>query len=226
MSKLHLLHIGKTGGSALKHALRTGAKNKAIMLHKHDVHLRDIPEGEKIAFSIRDPVSRFVSAFNSRLRKGQPLHNNEWTEGEAEAFSHFSTPNELAEGLSSPSERVKQNARFAMANIYHVSHHLTDWLESVETLRDRKQDIGFIFLQQKLDHDFLIFTERYGLSGQVSLPNDPVASHRMPGGLDVDLSATGAANIADWYARDIALFHYCLELRDQILQQGRLSKYG
>ena len=79
---VHFLHIGKTGGTAFKHAITTarrqnarlGALTPALHLHPHTVHLRDIPKGDRFFFFLRDPISRFVSGFYSRKNQGHPRH--------------------------------------------------------------------------------------------------------------------------------------------------------
>ena len=72
--KFFFLHIGKTGGSAVQHALRSLARED-IVLCGHDVSLNDVPRGAKAVASIRHPVDRFVSGFYSRLRQGLPRYN-------------------------------------------------------------------------------------------------------------------------------------------------------
>ena len=67
---IHLFHIGKTAGTALKQALLDHpSPTYSVLLHGHGVTLADVPAGEKFMFVIRDPLSRFVSGFNGRLRE-------------------------------------------------------------------------------------------------------------------------------------------------------------
>src|SRR6056297_1213665 len=94
---VHFLHIRKAGGTAIKEALKDIAVKQNVILHPHKTRLKDIPEGEKVFFFLRNPVSRFVSGFNSRLREGKPRYNSPWNEGEKVAFSRFPTANDLAE---------------------------------------------------------------------------------------------------------------------------------
>src|SRR6056297_3418392 len=68
---VHFLHIRKAGGTAIKEALKDIAVKQNVILHPHKTRLKDIPEGEKVFFFLRNPVSRFVSGFNSRLREGE-----------------------------------------------------------------------------------------------------------------------------------------------------------
>src|SRR5205823_2768329 len=98
---VNLLHVGKTGGTAVKHALRTAlhAGGYCIRLCRHGVRLRDVPPGEKVVFFVRDPASRFVSGFYSRLRQGRPRYTSPWSRAEKAAFGRFGTPNDLAAAL-------------------------------------------------------------------------------------------------------------------------------
>jgi len=93
---LHFLHIGKTGGTAVKHALKPVAAPGYLMLHGHDVRLHDVAPDEQVFFFLRDPLSRFVSAFYSRQREGRPRYVVPWTPDEEAAFGRFRTANELA----------------------------------------------------------------------------------------------------------------------------------
>lgn len=69
--RLQFLHIPKTGGSAIKHALaaHAGSQDASLEFHRHQTRLIDIPVGLPVGLVVRDPVSRFVSAFFSRKRK-------------------------------------------------------------------------------------------------------------------------------------------------------------
>ena len=71
---VHLLHIGKTGGTAVKAAVRQSDANGSLLIHPHEVTLRDIAPGDDVIFFVRNPVDRFVSGFFSRKRQGQPGH--------------------------------------------------------------------------------------------------------------------------------------------------------
>ena len=89
---VHFLHIGKTGGSAIKAALRDFRETHDIALHPHWVPAETVPAHERFFFCVRDPVTRFVSAFNSRLRMGKPTGFVEWDADEEWAFARFPTP--------------------------------------------------------------------------------------------------------------------------------------
>jgi len=78
--RAHFLHIGKTGGTAVKTALKPLVRSGPfdLDLHRHPFTLAKIPEGEVFFFCLRDPIERFVSGFSSRQREGRPRHYRPW----------------------------------------------------------------------------------------------------------------------------------------------------
>ena len=65
---VYILHIGKTGGSALAYAVKNYlvTPKYRIIFCKHWITLSDIPKKDKAVFCIRHPVERFISGFYSR----------------------------------------------------------------------------------------------------------------------------------------------------------------
>jgi hypothetical protein len=57
----HFLHVGKTGGTAVKHALQPIAARFGIVLHPHPTTLPEVPAGEFFFFFLRDPAARFAT---------------------------------------------------------------------------------------------------------------------------------------------------------------------
>ncbi|WP_345005071.1 hypothetical protein [Snuella lapsa] len=98
IKKIHFIHIGKTGGTAIKYALEpySFTKKHQIVLNKHNLGLMDVPKGEKVFFCVRGPILRFINAFYSRLRLGRPRYYAPWINEETVVFKNFETPNELA----------------------------------------------------------------------------------------------------------------------------------
>jgi hypothetical protein len=217
---VHFLHIGKTGGSAIKDALRghrTGP-GWGLFLHRHPTQLDHIPEGEKVFFAVRDPVSRFVSGFNSRLRQGQPKFFIPWSPEEKIAFERFKAPNELAEALSDEGRRAQ--AEEAMSAIGHVRASYWRWFRSEEYFHARLDDIMLIAFQERLSADFDILHGKLALPESVGLSKDKVRSHRTPEGLDKRLSEVGEANLRRWYERDFAFVELC---RRVVAENPRLT---
>lgn len=208
---IHVLHIGKTGGTAVKSALE--AHPDKFRLHAHSVRLSDCPPGELVFFALRHPVDRFVSSFNSRLRKGLPRYFYEWTAGEAAAFRHFRTANELAECLSSLNPLRRYRAKKAMHNIRHVKRGLDYWLGSTTYLKSRRSDIVIGHITT-LESDFGRLLQLADLK-PVSLPSDPLACHKAPETMDKHLSEAARRNLGKWYAKDIALYDDSMQLRGE-----------
>jgi len=224
---VHFLHIGKTGGTALKEALaKVPGKKYRIITHRHATTLRDVPHGDKVIFFVRDPISRFVSGFYSRQRRGMPRYNFPWSKEEAEAFAYFSTPNQLALALSSSDPAIKEAALEAMQAIRHVNTHYSYWLISREYLLSRRKSILFIGTQENLEEDFEIIKKILELPNNVQLPNDPVKAHRNPPNVDRNLDPEAIANLSEWYAEDHELYKLCLEIREQIISSMWIRKEG
>ena len=157
---VHLLHIGKTGGTALKDGLAHFAREKPwLRLHNHAARLMDIPPGHRVIFFLRNPITRFVSGFYSRQRQGRPRYFSPWIPGEAAAFAIFHTANELGETLSIADERRRADAQNAMRAIEHVRDSFWKWLGSPDLLSSRAADILFIGQQESLAADSRVLAD-------------------------------------------------------------------
>lgn len=220
---LHFLHIGKTGGTAIKHALTPVAAERQIVLHGHGARLSDVAPGEQVIFLLRDPLSRFVSAFYSRQREGRPRYVVPWTPEEEAAFGRFQTANALAHALSSTSPAERRKAERAMHNIAHVNSRYWDWLLDPDYLHSRGADIRFIGLQEHLAEDFAILRTRLGLPDTVRLPDDDVAAHRNPASVDRSLDETAIRNLSAWYAEDFVAIGECRRLARERRLGGAIS---
>ena len=212
---VHFLHVGKTGGTAFKHAVRAASPPPArcvIHLHPHRVVLRDVPEGERFLFFLRDPVTRFVSGFYSWQREGRPRYRTRWSPEERVAFERFPTPGALALALSADDREEGALARAAMRNIRHVRDGYWKWFESEDYFRSRVQDLFFIGFQETLAGDFEILKSRLGLPDRLALPDDAVEAHVTPPGLDRRLRAGAVENLRKWYEEDYRFLDLCREI--------------
>jgi hypothetical protein len=219
----HFLHIGKTGGSALRGALREVAREATYpaVYHGHHVALWDVSDGERVFFVIRDPVERFVSGFWSRYRKGRPHTDVEWSDDEAIAFERFPTPQALAEALLRDGDDLDFAAAVeAMQSIQHVRNHLSAWLGSPGYLRRRESDIVWIGTQQTLSADLPSLARAIGASA-ITMPSDDVAAHRTPRDLDTNLTPPAAHAIQLWFASDYDLIKECERIRTRLAAAGQ-----
>ncbi len=208
---IHFLHIGKTGGTAIKYALKSfpTSSDNVIYIHSHKFSLLSVPKGEKCFFFLRDPIQRYISGFYSRLRQGKPRYFYPWSEAERVAFEEFKTPDQLAIALSSKDDEEQQRARNAMNSIKHVNHHYSKWLISMDYFDERLPDIFFVGFQETLGNDFEDLKIKLGLPSEAVLPTDEVNSHKTPENLDKSISTDAENNLREWYKEDYLFLDHC-----------------
>lgn len=140
--RAHFLHIGKTGGTAVKFALGNASDGAyEIVLHGHGTTLEQVPPGDRFFFVLRDPVERFVSGFYSRQRQGRPRYRSPWSPAEERAFQHFDTPEALAIALSSSDGDARDHALAAMRSIEHVRDAYSVWFKNDRYFESRLKDL-------------------------------------------------------------------------------------
>jgi hypothetical protein len=212
--KVHMIHIGKTGGTALKETLRPAAHvgPNEICFHRHVTHLDGIPPGEKVFFVVRDPIERYVSGFNSRLRCGRPTHNSPWTNAERAAFEEFASPDSLGRALSSDDVEVRARAFTAMTAIRHVRDSYWDWFRNREYFESRADDLLMIVWCPDLTPAFPQLRDALGLPDTVELLTDELQAHRAPAKLERQLSDLAFENLERWHGREFAAVDLCASL--------------
>ena len=216
---VHFVHIGKTGGTAIKHVLRplfraeTETALGKVILHKgHTFKLADVPRADKAIFCVRDPLSLYVSAFHSRLRKGQPKFYFEWSPAEAAAFERFPTPQSLAEGLGSDDDEVRKAAEQAMKAIQHI-RGIRRFLQSPEHVMEHRKQIAYIGRQETLDDDWKRIRALLELPEDIELPSDPKKSHRRQPSAEPALDPQAEAILRRYYTPDYEIIAACDRLR-------------
>jgi hypothetical protein len=221
-SPLHVFHIGKTGGTALGETLLQygDASRYRLVFGGHTLTLRDVPVGEKFMFVIRDPLTRFVSAFNGRLREDRPRYHYPWRDEEKTAFAIFKTPDQLATALSAEDSKLRRQAEEAMQGIGHVNTPYTYWFENEPTFRARIPDLFFIGFTDRLNDDFELLKRKLGLPSEARLPQEETRAHRTPAGFSSQLSDVGRANLERWYAEDLAFVELCRRLAPTVNSPG------
>lgn len=223
MDKYGLLHIGKTGGTAANTVIKANNKlevGEFVNCYKHRVGLQDVHNDnmcERVMFFIREPVARYISAFNSRLRMGYPRHHGEWSPREEVAFSHFKTPNQLAEALSSEDEEMRQHAVDAMIGIRHLRRAYEHYLGSVELLEKEKDRIYFIAATESFGPDFDMMRKFLRVSPDIELPTDDYGAHRTPDGFEKTVSELGRKNVEAYYKTDYEIYNWCVKRREELV---------
>lgn len=213
---VHFLHIGKTGGTAIRQALTDAGLPDTpygrVVLHEHGFRLSDVPGDDYVFFVVRDPVDRFVSAFYSRLRRGQPRYFFEWSDAEREAFGRFATPEALASALAGDDPEDRAAAAVALRRVKHMQA-LRRMLVRPTLLEERSHQILFIGRQECLDADWLQIVRLLALPVGARLPRGHEHAHRSDPSLDRALSATAVAVLRGWYASDYDLIRACDRMR-------------
>lgn len=181
---IHFIHIGKTGGSAITSSIRKGSswaknvyrENKIVLVcHGHEFTFMDVGDKDKAFFVVRDPVSRFVSGFYSRKRKGRPKNNNPWSNEEHKAFTKYPEIQDLVRGLHN-----HESAAFeSLSGINHVRTSYWDWFGNEEYMLKNWHKIDFILKQDSLSKFWLEFINYHELSlGE--LPSGSMEKHSNP----------------------------------------------
>jgi Sulfotransferase family len=229
---VHFLHVSKAGGSALRHAVRAsrvkaggelGSPWGPVWGHDHSFRFADVGPDEMVVISLRDPITRFVSGFFSRLRKGAPRYYKEWTSNERQSFEWFASPQALADALADPSTEFREHAEFALRSISHVRDPMTHWTGDADYVRERMENVLYIARQETLDADWELLKELLDLPRGQMLPRDTLVAHRAPDAADREISPQGARALREWYADDYELLELAEELRRNSLSGLRRS---
>ncbi|HEU4448621.1 MAG TPA: sulfotransferase family 2 domain-containing protein [Gaiellaceae bacterium] len=227
---VHFIHVSKTGGTALRYALRqarTNAEGKLsspygpVWAYRHKFRFCDVPKGDKAVFALRDPASRFVSGFYSRLRKGAPRHMREWSEEERRSFEWFRTPQALADALAEPPGETRERAEFALRSIGHLRRPMSFWTGTPSYLRRHLDRVLYVARQETLDDDWERLKELLGLPPEQMLPRDELTAHRTTYTDDRELSEAGKRALRAWYADDYEV----LEIGEAV-RNGRVPSPG
>ncbi|MFC2970365.1 hypothetical protein [Acidimangrovimonas pyrenivorans] len=212
--RIVFLHIGKTGGTALRGLLRAQVEatgQRPFRILSHSVTLAEaaaqFPHAE-LGFFIRDPLDRLVSGFVSRQRRGRPRFDIPWSAGERAAFSRYDSPDALGRALA----RDEPEALAALAAIQHTRDGLAHFLGGPELLDRLVPRLGFIGATESFDTDIARLKRRLGLAPELEAPRDPVGAHRSPAAAP-PLSEPARAALTAWLAPDYAVHAWCTAWR-------------
>lgn len=219
---VHFIHVSKAGGSVLRYAIRQARKQSGGKLesqwgpiwgHNHLFRLSDIEPEDMAIFPLRDPVTRFVSGFYSRLREGAPRYYIRHTRAERQAFEWFPTPQELAEALADRWGPRRLRARFAMQSIGHLKRGQTFWTGKPSYVRSNLDRVLYIARQETLSEDWEKIKELLDIPRDVALSQDDTIAHRTEYTGDRNISEKGTQALRRWYADDYRLLAIADEVR-------------
>ncbi len=177
MNNITFIHIGKTGGSYLIDLLGIDTSDKAK--YRHICNKPELDHKRKYITWIRNPIERFVSAFNysySALKqdvssitvfnlktclipdvmKKRYINKTKYLFSKSydESMFFFETPNKLAEALSSTDPALKKRALDLMnSDIQHIHKGLGWYLYNGGFIKKLKQNILFVGKMETMDED-------------------------------------------------------------------------
>ena len=216
----NFLHVGKTGGSAIKYAFKEHLVTDKYTIHLrgHTCKLSDIPKGDYVFFFLREPISRFMSSFYYKKTQKRRWKHPHFLE-EQLALKKFNSANDLAMALFSKDPEQKQAAVSAMKSIEHVNTFYSDWFDTKEYFLSRMSDILYIGFQESLEQDFKNLKHILGLPQNLELPRDKTKANKTPLKIDTNLSEEARRNLMTWYADDYNFLKLCQEKAAQINQR-------
>lgn len=140
--RLGFLHIPKTGGSGVtkfgKELVARGYQFPCIFGHGWKVEeiLTHFPE-MRLCFILREPLSKMISGFNSRLRQGRPTYNSLWSPAEAAAFAMLPSTRHLLDAMLSDDEYQQSALAYAMHAVRHLRWSYSFYFKDVPSVKAR-----------------------------------------------------------------------------------------
>ena len=209
-ASLAYLHISKTGGTQIR-LLFDQIANSGVNLKAfgHAKKLTDISDETPYFFSIRMPVSRFVSGFYERKRQGGRAYPNRWSQCESLSFARFEHANELAESLFKVG-KVGRAARESIASISHTASHQVDQFSRAGCFLRERPPVAIV-RQEAFEDDLQWLFDELGVRVSLqSLLTRDASKARITDYAEIpDLSALAVQNIETWYARDVWFYRDC-----------------
>ena len=220
------VHVGKCAGSTLNTCLHEAGVS-FVELHGHGADkqleaILDLGVSEiNYIITIRDPISRFISAFwydKHRALTGQGpaitrLEERLWTM----VFTHFPHPSALAEGLESAQEGTRVLAAKAMSPQYrsHMGLGLSAYITPALIQRLPK-DKAFLIRQEMAAVDIRMVFSAMGLRkpGNVPRINNFQSLHSREFGAVADartLSETAQSALRSWLREEFHVFGLLLK---------------
>ena len=231
---LFFIHIGKTGGCSLKDVLhdklyksndgkqymlidfghdakleKGDLKNLRRLLIKYKYRLIDrrllysLCSSEVYFFFVRNPISRFVSAFQFSMV--DDTHNKQSCANIRKKYGVFTNANHLAESLYSNDETIKQLARNAMDDIYHMDG-ITRYLLSVGNVQANVNKIFFVGRFEFFNEDIKELCKMLNSPCPAAIPHHNKLSYQC------NLSNEAKYNLKKWYQTDYDIIKALIEL--------------
>ena len=193
------IHIGKCGGSSIKRFFQKSFSSKLNFYHLSRPKLKEQNKSNRFLFVIRNPIERYVSAFNhsknlidfdiSLIKNPDqlnldnclaPFHIKNKIKKKGIVFSKeydslisfFKDANTLAEGLSSNNSDIKSKAISLMKNDFeHLNKGIGWYLHNGDFIKKYHSQIIFVGRLEFLEDDINYFSKNNNYKIDLNLAN-------------------------------------------------------
>jgi len=212
------IHIGKCGGSSIRKSFKQhGIKHKSVHLGRPKFN-----KNHKYIFWIRNPIKRFVSAFNYSYliinfntdnktkytldNCPAPVHIRRKEKNKiafhstplySKLINFFKTPNALAESLTCNNKIIKTNALKLMTfRVEHIYKGIGWYLYNGDFVKKYNNNIFFVGTIEDINNDISMLNKK--LESNIIVPKIRVT--KKYGSRPTDLSDKAVKNIIDFYS--------------------------
>jgi hypothetical protein len=213
------LHIPKTGGSNFRESLSQFNKksNIKIITIRHFRYI-NLLENKKIIFTIRDPISRFVSSFNSRMNEDKPYGYTKHSIGEMIAFKWYHDVNKLCKDIYSKNIFNLIKSRLALVWIRQINL----LLYIITPLSFLKKKPLFIFDSEFLQSDIHFFLKHIGVNKELKLfEKKSIKSHPTSYSKNFILTNDSKKILQRYLKEDYKIYLYCKNIRQKIIDKKK-----
>lgn len=242
-SDFYFIHIGKCGGTSIRESFTENYGREPNHIH---LKLPEFDESRKYIIWIRNPIKRFVSAFNfahsivnfDTSNKQEytldncpaPFHINNKIKNNNIAFADtpyyseliifFKTPNNLAESLTSDDKEIKNKAlKLMTAPVEHIYKGIGWYLDNGNFVEKYNDNIMFVGTLENMEHDINALNKK--LDTELVVHKSRVNKF---GSYPRELSTKAIKNIIEFYSGDYKALK-ALKEKDWITQKTLDSYY-
>jgi hypothetical protein len=166
---IHLVHVGKCAGESVAKAL----EQHGLVFTEHHCGQANVEIADRVlagddndlfVILVRDPVSRFVSAFEWDLLEKfiageKPQDNPFWLP----VYDTFDSANSLAEALTSPNASLRSVADYAMRSSHLHMHYDLAWYLPPHIAERLSRKNSHAIRTEHINDDFARLLDRVGV---------------------------------------------------------------
>ena len=174
---IHIIHIGKCGGGSLLEELIEKKKIESIICHCEKPIIK---KNSKYIILIRDPINRFISAFNWKMfrcttEEGcnfQGMSKPKSNIIEIEGYKYWKNINNFAENLYDKNDNINDMALKLIKNSNHLHFDINYYLEEILPFCNRNncdiiryefynEDINKVFNIESISKTSHVYNKKY-----------------------------------------------------------------